>query len=151
MESLIGPEQELDDIQDARPEVRSSLVRAERFLVLSALVSVLLGAIAVAMAARRFLVRHLDSVALMKCVGARHKDVMFLILSQLLFVSITAGILGSALGFLSQYGLTMLVSDLIEARLPGPTLNGWAVGPVTALIITTVSYTHLTLPTILLV
>ena len=43
LESLIGPEQELDDIRDARPEVRSSLVRAERFLILSALVSVLLG------------------------------------------------------------------------------------------------------------
>ncbi len=136
LESLIGPEQELDDIRDARPEVRSSLVRAERFLVLSALVSVLLGAIAVAMAARRFLARHLDNVALMKCVGARHKDVMFLILSQLLFISITAGVLGSALGFLSQYGLTMLVSDLIEARLPKPTLNGWLIGPITALIIT---------------
>ena len=88
------------------------------------------------MAARRFLARHLDNVALMKCVGARHKDVMFLILSQLLFISITAGVLGSALGFLSQYGLTMLVSDLIEARLPRPTLNGWVVGPATALIIT---------------
>jgi len=136
LEPLIGPEQELDDIRDARPEVRSSLVRAERFLVLSALVSVLLGAVAVAMAARQFLVRRLDSVALMKCVGAQHKDVMFLILSQLFFVSIIAGVLGSALGFLSQYGLSILASDLIETQLPGPTLNGWVVGPVIALIIT---------------
>ena len=133
IEPMIGLDQELDDIRDGRPEVRRSVIQAERFLVLSALVSVLLGGVAVAMAARRFLTRHLDSVALMKCVGARHRDVLRLTLTQLFLLALAAGIVGSLLGYLTQYGLTTLLDDLIEAQLPPPTLRGAIIGPITAL------------------
>ncbi|MGO1721064.1 MAG: ABC transporter permease, partial [Luteimonas sp.] len=52
--------QRLETIQDARPEVRSALDRAGRFLGLAAMVSVVLAAVAVAMAARRHSERHLS-------------------------------------------------------------------------------------------
>jgi len=133
LESLVGPEEELEDIRDGRPEVRSSVRRAEQFLMLSALVSVLLGGVAVAMAARRFLARHLDGVALMKCVGAQHRDVLLLTLTQLVLLALVAGCVGSVLGFLTQHGLALLLDDLVEARLPPPALRGVAIGPVTAL------------------
>ena len=132
---MMGPEEELDDIRDARPEVRSSIERAERFLMLSALVSVLLGGVAVAMASRRFLARHLDGVALMKCVGAQHRDVLRLTLTQLLALALVAGIVGTLLGFVTQHGLVLLLDDLVEAQLPGPGLDGFLIGPVTALTI----------------
>ncbi|MEE8543868.1 MAG: FtsX-like permease family protein [Gammaproteobacteria bacterium] len=133
IEPMIGFDQELDDIRDGRPEVRRSVVRAERFLVLSALVSVLLGGVAVAMASRRFLARHLDTVALMKCVGARHRDVVRLMLTQLLILALAAGVVGSLIGYLTQYGLSLIVGDLVEAQLPPPTWRGVVIGPVTAL------------------
>ena len=133
IEPMIGFDQELDDIRDGRPEVRRSVVRAERFLVLSALVSVLLGGVAVAMASRRFLARHLDTVALMKCVGARHRDVVRLMLTQLLLLALAAGVVGSLLGYLTQYGLSLIVGDLVEAQLPSPTWRGVVIGPITAL------------------
>jgi putative ABC transport system permease protein len=133
LEPMMAIDQELDDIRDGRPEVRRSVVRAERFLILSALVSVLLGGVAVAMAARRFLARHLDSVALMKCIGAQHRDVLRLTLTQLLLLALAAGLVGSALGYLTQYGLTVLLDDLVEAQLPPPTLAGAVIGPITAL------------------
>ena len=65
--ALLGPGQRVEDVRDARPEIRSALERAERFLGLSALLSVLLAAVAVALAARRYLRRHLDGVAIMRC------------------------------------------------------------------------------------
>jgi len=133
IEPMIGFDQDLDDIRDGRPEVRRSVVRAERFLVLSALVSVLLGGVAVAMASRRFLARHLDTVALMKCVGAQHRDVVRLMLTQLLLLALAAGVVGSLLGYVTQYGLSLIVGDLIEAQLPPPTWRGMVIGPVTAL------------------
>jgi putative ABC transport system permease protein len=133
IEPMIGFDQELDDIRDGRPEVRRSVVRAERFLVLSALVSVLLGGVAVAMASRRFLARHLDTVALMKCVGARHRDVVRLMLTQLLLLALAAGVVGSLLGYLTQHGLSLIVGDLVEAQLPPPTWRGAVIGPITAL------------------
>jgi putative ABC transport system permease protein len=64
------PGERLQAIADASPQIRASSDRAGRFLSLASLVSVLLSAIAVAMAARRYAARHLDNVALMKCMGA---------------------------------------------------------------------------------
>ena len=61
---LLRPQDEVEDFRDGRPEVGAAVANAERFLVLAALVSVLLGGVAVAMAARRFVARRLDAVAL---------------------------------------------------------------------------------------
>ena len=135
LEQLMLPEEDLDDIRDARPEVRASLDQAERFLVLAALVCVLLGAVAVAMSARRFVSRRLDAVALMKCIGAQYRDVLRLNLTQLFILVIVAAAVGSTLGFLAQFGLTALLADFVEANLPSARLAGAAIGPVTALMI----------------
>jgi putative ABC transport system permease protein len=126
---------ELRDARNARPEVRSALDRAEEFLVLSAMVSVLLGGVAVAMAARRFVARRLDGVALMKCIGARYADIVRLVVLQLAVLVGVAAVLGSVLGFLAQFGLTYLLADFVEADLPAPGLGGVYLGPVTAFVV----------------
>lgn len=133
LEPLLTPAQQLRDFRDGRPEVRASVNNAERFLVLAALVSVLLGGVAVAMAARRFVARRLDAVALMKCLGAHHSDVLRLNLIQLLMLVVAAAIIGSAVGYIAQYGLTALLADFVEAQLPQPSVRGGLLGPVTAL------------------
>jgi putative ABC transport system permease protein len=131
--SLLRPQDEVEDFRDGRPEVRASVANAERFLILAALVSVLLGGVAVAMAARRFVARRLDAVALMKCLGARHGEVLRLNVLQLFILVVAAGVLGCAVGFVAQFGLTALLADFIEAELPPPSVQGAALGPLTAL------------------
>jgi putative ABC transport system permease protein len=135
LEPELTPGLELDDARNARPEVRSALDRAEQFLVLAAMVSVLLGGVAVAMAARRFVARRLDGVALMKCIGARYRDILRLNLVQLLSLVLVAGVVGSLAGFVAQFGLTALLADFVEADLPAPGLKGVYLGPVTALVV----------------
>jgi putative ABC transport system permease protein len=130
---LLRPEDEVRDFRDGRPEVRAAVGNAERFLVLAALVSVLLGGVAVAMAARRFVARRFDAVALMKCLGARHRDVLRLNLLQLLMLVAAAAVVGCVVGLLAQFGLTALLADFIEAQLPPPSPSGAVLGPVTAL------------------
>ena len=130
---LLRPQDEVEDFRDGRPEVRASVANAERFLVLAALVSVLLGGVAVAMAARRFVARRLDAVALMKCLGARHREVLQLNVVQLLILVVAAGVIGCAIGFIAQFGLTALLADFIEAELPPPSVQGAVLGPLTAL------------------
>jgi putative ABC transport system permease protein len=131
--SLLRPQDEIRDFRDGRPEVRAAVANAERFLVLAALVSVLLGGVAVAMAARRFVARRLDAVALMKCLGARHREVLRLNVVQLLILVLVAGVIGCTIGFVAQFGLTALLADFVEAQLPPPSLQGAALGPLTAL------------------
>ena len=62
-------------LEGGRPEMQRTLDRAERFLALVALLAAMIAAVAVAAAARRFSLRHLDSCAMMRCLGlaqARH-------------------------------------------------------------------------------
>jgi putative ABC transport system permease protein len=126
---------ELSDVRNGRPEVTSALDRAERFLVLAAMVSVLLGGVAVAMAARRFVARRLDSVALMKCVGASGADILRLVFGQLLVLVAIATVAGVGAGFLAQLGLTWLLRDVIEVELPLPGLGGVYLAPATAVVV----------------
>jgi putative ABC transport system permease protein len=135
LESGLPAGYELSDARNGRPEVRRALDRAEQFLVLAAMVSVLLGGIAVAMAARRFVARRLDGVALMKCMGARHRDILRLTLVQLLVLVAMAAVIGSLTGFVAQFGLTGLLADFVEADLPAPGLTGVYIGPLTALVV----------------
>ena len=76
LEGRLEPGQRIEGIRDARPEIRSALERAEKFLNIAALVSVLLAATAIALAARRFLQRHLDACAMMRCLGASQGQLM---------------------------------------------------------------------------
>jgi len=125
----------LQAIEDASPQIRASSDRAGRFLSLASLVSVLLAAVAVAMAARRYASRHLDSVALMKCMGASQGFVLRQTLVQLVCVAVLVTLAGTALGYLAQAGLAWLLRDLIRADLPAPGVSTAWLGLVTAVTI----------------
>jgi putative ABC transport system permease protein len=127
----------LRDIADASPQVRSSNDRAGRFLSLSALVSVLIAAIAVAMAARRYAQRHLDSVALMKCIGASQNFILAISLHELILLALIAAAAGTAIGFVAQEGLAWLLRDLIRGELPPPSPEAAFLGLVTAITVLT--------------
>jgi putative ABC transport system permease protein len=70
-EARLGRGERLESLDNARPEVRNALDRAEKFLRLAALLAAVLAAVAVGLAARRFMQRHLDGCAVMRCLGAR--------------------------------------------------------------------------------
>jgi putative ABC transport system permease protein len=117
LEGRLADGERLRDIRDTNPQIRSSMERAGRFLNLASLVSVLLAAVAVAMAARRYSHRHRDRIALMKCMGASQRTIMRSNAWQLLMLALAGGIVGSLLGFLAQLGLAWLMRDLIGAAL----------------------------------
>src|SRR5690606_34313022 len=54
-------------------------------------------------------------------------------LVQLVLLIAAAALVGSALGFGAQLGLTALLADLIETELPPPGVDGLWLGPFTAL------------------
>jgi len=129
--------QRLRDIEEASPQVRSSSDRAARFLNLSGLVSVLLAAVAVAMAARRYAQRHLDNVALMKCMGAPQSFILSISIIELILLAIIAAVAGTLIGFLAQEGLSWLLRDLIRGELPPPSPEAAYLGLVTAVAVLT--------------
>ena len=119
----------LRDITDASPQVRNAVDRAGRFLTLASLVSVLLCAIAVAMAARRYVHRHLDTVALLKTLGATRNFTLALSLLQLLAIALAAALAGAALGFVAQEWLLQAIKGLLAVtELPRASLTPIAIG-----------------------
>jgi putative ABC transport system permease protein len=115
----------LADISDVSPQIRSAIDRASRFLNLAALVTILLAAIAVAIAARRYVARHLDTVALMKSLGASQHLVLAISVLELLMIAVLAGLVGAAIGYGAQEGIAYLLKDLVRGDLPRPS---WAAG-----------------------
>lgn len=96
--------------------------RAQRFLSLTAVISLLLSAVAVAMSARRFAHRRMDTVALMKSLGATQGFVVSVALVQLTLVGIIGIALGSLIGFAAEAFLSWLLADIIAGDLPEPGL-----------------------------
>ena len=121
------------DIADASPQLRESIDRAGSFLNLASMVSVLLSAIAVAMAARRYAARRMDVAALMKCMGATQSKVLTIHLAQLVAIALLASVIGTLIGYGAQAGLVWLLKDLLNGELPLPTLAPAWLGFVTAI------------------
>ena len=94
--------------------------RAQRFLSLTAIISLLLSAVAVAMSARRFAQRRMDTVALMKSLGASQGFVITVVLIQLGFLGLLGVAIGSVVGFAAEGLLSIVIADLIQGELPAP-------------------------------
>ena len=129
--------QRIETISDARPEVRSSLDRAGRFLGLAALVSVVLAAVAVAMAARRHGERHLSGVAVMRCLGARQRTLVGIHVGELLLLGLIACTVGVAIAFALQWAVAGWLAQALKVGIPPasawPALRGYGVGLVVLL------------------
>ena len=80
----------MENVRDLRPEVRQTLERAEKFLGLAALVAVILAAVAVALAASRYLRRHLDAAAMLRCFGAPRRQTLALFVMQFVVLGVVA-------------------------------------------------------------
>lgn len=130
----LGRGQRLETIQDARPEIRSALDRAGRFLGLAALISVVLAAIAVAMAARRHSERHLSGAAVMRCLGASQRTLIGIHIGELVILGVLASAIGVAIAFALQWGIGLWLSQLLKLSIPpaglAPALHGMGVGLV---------------------
>ena len=123
----------LVDVGESSEQMKSAMQRSARFLNLAALVTVLLAAVAVAMGARRYAARHLDTVALLKCMGASQRFVLEVTFLELACVALAGALAGTAIGYVAQAGLAYLARDLVKAALPAPTLAPVWLGFGTAL------------------
>ncbi len=114
--------EKLEDVRDARPEIRTALERAEHFLGLAALTAAILAGAAMALAARRFVLRHLDTCAMLRCLGAQQGQVLRLFLYQFLMLGVVAVLLGCALGYVTQALLVGFIESMRDTELPQPSV-----------------------------
>src|SRR6202166_2102418 len=123
----------LREVDESSRQLNSAIDRASRFLNLASLASVLLAAVAVAMGARRYATRHIDTVALMKCMGASQAFVLAISIIELSLLAVFAVAVGAVLGYLAQSGLAWLLRDLIRTELPAASLAPLPIALVTVM------------------
>ena len=119
----LKPGQRVESVRDLRPEVRQTLDRAEKFLGLAALVAVLLAAVAVALAAARYLRRHLNAAAMMRCFGSSVAQTLTLFCVQFVVLGVLASAVGVLLALAGQQLLVTMLSSVVATDLPGPTIK----------------------------
>lgn len=127
--------QKIEDVRDARPELREVLDRAERYLGLAALLAVVLAAAAAQTVLRRYVERHFDQFALLRCFGAGRRRLFRLYLYQFAGLGLAAGCLGGLAGWLVQQGLAALLGDVLRLPLAAPSWRPFGLGLLAGLIL----------------
>ncbi|WLS77944.1 putative ABC transporter permease subunit YbbP [Erwinia pyri] len=123
IETRIKPEQRWISVENSEDALGKSMQRAQQFLLLSALLTLLLAIAAVAVAMSHYCRSRYDLVAVLKTLGANRAALRKLIVGQWLAVLLLAALCGGAMGM----GFEVLLQQMLKPVLPGelPPASAW--------------------------
>lgn len=117
----------VENLASGRPEMTQTVDRAQQFLSLVALLTALLSAVAVAVAARDFAQRHLDDCAMLRVLGQTQNRIAAVHAIEFFGLGLFASLVGLGLGFVLHLGFVALLAGWLPNGLPWP-------GPTPALL-----------------
>ncbi len=135
------PRSFISDYRDGDVAVGRGIDNATIFLSLVSLIALIVGSLGVAMAMYSHLQQKMDTIAIMKAVGARSNQILQIYLLQTLWLGIAGGILGVAIGAIVQKAFPILI-ERVFAMLPEVTfdwsfsLQGMCLGVLATLLFT---------------
>ena len=110
----------VESLESGRPEMKQTLDRAEKFLNLVALLSALLAAVAVGIAARDFASRHLDDCAMLRVLGLSQRRIAGAYTLEFALVGLLASLGGVFIGWAIHHVFVLLLAGLVQGSLPAP-------------------------------
>lgn len=131
----------ISDYREGSPVVGRAIDNTTTFLSLVSLIALIVGALGVAMAMYSHLQQRMDTIAVMKAVGARANQVMTIYLIQTLWLGLTGGVIGVAVGAIVQKSFPLLIHQVF-ALLPAVpwdwtfSLQGMSLGILATLLFT---------------
>ena len=131
----------ITDFRQSHPTIQQGLERATVFLSLVSLIALIVGALGVAMVINSHLQQKLDSIAIMKCLGARASQVMRIYTIQTLGLGLAGGLLGILAGLGVQALFPFFIARFFQVRPhvsldPASAVQGLAIGVLAALLFT---------------
>src|SRR5690625_5890206 len=103
--------------------------------MLVSLLTVVVAAVAVALAARHFNRRHQVGVAIMRCLGASQRQCSGLFLTEFFLLALGAAALGTVLAFAVQSVLVSVAAALLDVSLPSASWRPSLYGFLTAFVL----------------
>lgn len=110
--------EKIEDVRNARPEIKLALDKAQQFLGLSAMVTVILAMVAMLLSSLPYIKQSLDTFALMRTFGALQNTLLQVLAVQTFLIALLSALLGVVLGFFAQLGLAELAGSLFLEDLP---------------------------------
>jgi len=117
LEPRLDKTQKLGGIKDGQENVSSALGKAQQYLSLASLISVLLAAVAIALCAQRYSERHFNTAALLRCLGASSEQVRAIFVYKLMLTALLGAVCGALIGFVLHFALLEVVADILPKDL----------------------------------
>ncbi|MDH5641265.1 MAG: FtsX-like permease family protein, partial [Nitrospira sp.] len=103
--------------RDAQPQLKQFLDQLTRYLGLIGLTALFVGGLGVATSVHAFIREKLNTIAVLKTVGADSSTVIMTYLLQALLLGTAGSLIGLAIGIALQQGLPWLVAELLASDL----------------------------------
>lgn len=131
----------ITDYKDGSPIVGKAIDATTTFLSLISLIALIVGSLGVAMAMYSHLQQRMDTIAVMKAVGARASQVIQIYMLQTLWLGLAGGLIGVAFGALVQKSFPWMIQRVFALLPDVPwdwffSLQGLAVGVLATLLFT---------------
>lgn len=114
-------------VADTERDFTEAVARLADFLSVIGLIALLLGGIGVASGVHAFVVSKIDTVAVLRCLGASSRQVLTLYVLQAGAMGFVGAAAGTALGIGIQFLLPGAVADILPLEV-APTLEARAIG-----------------------
>jgi len=135
------PDAMIADYRQTHPLITQGLNRATTFLSLLSLIALIVGALGVATAMHAHLQQKMDSIAIMKCLGARTREVAQIYVAQTVGLGLAGGLLGVAFGAVVESAFPPLIARYFQIHTErhwdvSTAIQGLAIGVLTTLLFT---------------
>ncbi len=134
LEENMANEVRVQSVRDGSPQLRRALDRAQRFLGLASVVTVLLAGAAIALAVRQFSLHQADASAVLRTMGASRAEVVTWLALRLAMITVLASIFGIVIGWFAQLLLAQLLQTWFSMALPAAGLWAPIIGSLTAFV-----------------
>jgi putative ABC transport system permease protein len=137
----VFPEALIADFRQTHPIINQGLNRATTFLSLVSLIALIVGALGVATAMSAHLQQKMDGIAIMKCMGARSREIIQIYLLQTIGLGLAGGLVGIAFGTIVEAAFPPLIARYFHLRPEyhwdaSTAIQGLAIGLLTTLLFT---------------
>ena len=110
------PDAQITDYRETNPELTAGLDQATSVLSLISLIALVLAAVGVAMAMRAHLSQQMETIAILRSLGAVSSQIIKIHLAQTLALGVAGSLLGVGLGVLVQLVFPALLGNLVNLR-----------------------------------
>ncbi len=122
-------------VNESEDQATRSIDQLSRFIGIVGLIALLLGGVGVASGVRAYVARKIDTVAILRCLGASSGQVLAMYVAQAAVMGLVGAAAGAALGVAIQFGLPLVFKDFLpvdvkvrlepQAIVTGVVIGGW--------------------------